>query len=132
MLFRSAELMSLGRDTVVEVLVDSGQWTALRTRPYSKVPGPDTTPDAIFVTAADTRPLCGDPSLFINEQADAYLAGIDVLSRLTDGPVFVCTNAGSTVPVSDNPQVKAEQFAGPHPSGNAGTHIHFQIGRAHV
>ena len=120
-----AELMSLGRDTVVEVLVDSGQWTALRTRPYSKVPGPDTTPDAIFVTAADTRPLCGDPSLFINEQTDAYLAGIDVLSRLTDGPVFVCTNAGSTVPVSDNPQVKAEQFAGPHPSGNAGTHIHF-------
>lgn len=123
--YPSTDLRSLERTKVIDNLVNSGQWTAFRTRPYSKVPAPDTIPDAIFVTAADTRPLCADPSLVINEQAEAYLAGIDVLSRLTEGHVFVCSNAGSALPVSDNPQVRAEQFSGPHPAGNAGTHIHF-------
>ena len=39
-----------------EQLINSGQWTALRTRPYSKVPAPDSEAAAIFVTATDTTP----------------------------------------------------------------------------
>ena len=119
-------LRQLDRSAVVDTLVDSGQWTAIRTRPYSKVPDPSgDAPDAVFVTAADSRPHAPDPALFINEQSEAYLAGIDVLSRLTEGSVYVCSSQGSELPASDNPQVVGEVFAGPHPSGNAGTHIHF-------
>ncbi len=124
--YAAAELRTLARDKVVENLVESGEWTAIRTRPYSKVPQPDSpAPGALFITASDTRPLCADPTLFINEQADAFLAGIDVLARLTEGKVYLCSNAGASLPVTDNPQVQAEQFSGPHPAGNAGTHIHF-------
>lgn len=123
--YPASELSSLDRQKVVDQLVDSGQWTALRTRPYTKVPAPDTTPEAIFVTASDTRPLCPDPALFINEKSEAYLAGIDVVSRLTEGRVYVCSNAGSSLPKSTNPAVVNEEFAGPHPAGNAGTHVHF-------
>ncbi len=124
--YPATELRTLDRDKVVENLVASGQWTALRTRPYNKVPAPDTQqPDAIFVAAADTRPHCPDPALYISEQAEAYLAGIDVLSRLTEGKVFVCSNADSQLPTSDNPQVVNESFSGPHPAGNVGTQIHF-------
>jgi Na+-transporting NADH:ubiquinone oxidoreductase subunit A len=122
--YSHGELRSLDRAAVVKNLVDSGQWTALRTRPYGKVPAPEAQAEAIFVTAMDTRPLSPDPALFINEQAEAYLAGIDVLSNLADG-VYLCSDAKSTLPASDNPKVKAEQFSGPHPAGNAGTHIHF-------
>ena len=39
--------------SVQEILVASGQWTALRTRPFSKVPAVGSTPRAIFVTAMD-------------------------------------------------------------------------------
>lgn len=124
--FDAAALKNLDRATVVENLVESGQWTAIRTRPYSRSPLPDAAaPDALFVTAADTRPLCADPALVISEQPEAFLAGIDVLSRLTQGKVYVCSNAGSELPASDNPAVVSEQFSGPHPAGNAGTHIHF-------
>ena len=123
--FPGGEIRSLNRDPVVENLIDSGLWTTIRTRPYSRVPAPDSTPDAIFVTAADTRPHCPNPALVITEQAEAYLAGIDALSRLTDGSVFVCSGAGSDLPISDNPQVIHKSFDGPHPAGNAGTHIHF-------
>ena len=35
--FASAELAKLERSKVQEILVESGQWTALRTRPFSKI-----------------------------------------------------------------------------------------------
>lgn len=119
------EISKLDRDLVVQTLVDSGQWVAIRCRPYSKVPAIDSSPHSIFVTAMDSRPLAANPQLFINEQREAFLAGIDVLSRLTQGTVYVCSEASAEFPQSNNPQVRHEQFAGPHPSGLAGTHIHF-------
>lgn len=119
------EINQLGRDKVVQVLVDSGEWTAIRSRPYSKIPRIDSSPHSIFVTAMDSRPLAADPQLFINEQGEAFLAGIDALSRLTQGTVYVCSEESADIPQSNNPQVRHEQFAGPHPSGLAGTHIHF-------
>ena len=53
-------------------LIESGLWTALRTRPYSKVPAVDAVPSSIFVTAIDTHPLAADPALVIAEQAEAF------------------------------------------------------------
>lgn len=50
-------LAELPRDTVQQQLLASGQWTALRTRPFSKTPLPGSTPAAIFVNAMDTNPL---------------------------------------------------------------------------
>ncbi len=121
----SDEIRQLPREDVEQTLVDSGQWTSLRTRPYSKVPAPGTQPHSIFVTAMDSRPLAADPQHFIKEQQEAFLAGIDVLGRLTDGAVFVCSAPDADVPQSDNTQARQELFSGPHPAGLAGTHIHF-------
>src|SRR5690606_31039582 len=56
------QIGGLERSAVVEQLVESGLWTALRTRPYSKVPAPASVPQAIFVNAMDTNPLAADPS----------------------------------------------------------------------
>ena len=123
--YPAAELSGLERDQVVENLIASGQWTAIRTRPFSKVPGPQDVPNAIFVTASDTKPLAPEPGLWINEHVDEYLAGIDVLSTLTSGTVYVCSMAEADLPAVNNEKVKQERFAGPHPAGNAGTHIHF-------
>ena len=123
--YPAAELSGLERGQVVENLIASGQWTAIRTRPFSKVPGPQDVPDAIFVTASDTKPLAPEPGLWINEHAAEYLAGIDALSTLTSGTVYVCSMAEADLPAVNNEKVKQESFAGPHPAGNAGTHIHF-------
>lgn len=123
--YDAEKLATLARDEVVKNLVDSGQWTSIRTRPFSKVPTPDSSPHSIFVTAIDSRPLAGDPSLVINEQSSAFLSGLDVLSTLTDGPVFVCAASNAELPESQNSKVRREDFLGPHPAGLAGTHIHF-------
>jgi Na+-transporting NADH:ubiquinone oxidoreductase subunit A len=109
---------------VQEILVASGQWTALRTRPFSKVPAVGSTPRAIFVTAMDTNPLAASAELIIKEQAQAFLDGLAVLTRLTDGTVHVCKGEAS-LPHSSLAQVKEAVFVGPHPAGLPGTHIHF-------
>ena len=85
-----AELPGLRRDQVVDTLVQSGLWTALRTRPYSKIPAPDAQPRSLFVTAIDTNPLCADPALVIAAARADFAAGLVVLTRLVDGPVHLC------------------------------------------
>ena len=120
--YAADKLNEVSREAVQQNLVDSGLWTALRTRPYSKAPALDTIPASIFVTAMDTNPLAADPQLVIAEKADAFKAGVQILKRLTDGQVFVCKAPGANIPTAGIETT--EEFSGPHPAGLAGTHIH--------
>ncbi len=122
--FSQGELSSMERAKVQTQLVDSGLWTALRTRPFSRVPALESTPNSIFVTAIDTNPLAADPAAVLKGQEADFQAGLEVLARLTDGKVFVCKAAGAAVPAQAGGQVVVEEFDGPHPAGLAGTHIH--------
>lgn len=115
----------LTRDEVVSLLVRSGAWTSFRTRPWSRVPSIESQPRSIFVTAIDTRPLAADPEPIIAASRDQFLAGLKLLAKLTSGKVFVCIKAGAKVPGEGVPGVQVEEFAGPHPAGLVGTHIHF-------
>ncbi len=119
------ELATLPRDVVVTQLVESGLWTAMRTRPFSKTPAPGSVPAAIFVTAMDTNPLSADPQPIILARREAFNAGLTVLTRLTDGKVHVCQSSGGKLGGHPQGQVTFNQFTGPHPAGLVGTHIHF-------
>lgn len=123
--FDVADIATLSRDTVQAQLLDSGLWTAFRTRPFSKTPVPGELPAAIFVTAIDTNPLCVDPEPVILAQRAAFDAGLTVLTRLTAGKIHVCQASGGKLGGHPQGQVTFNAFAGPHPAGLAGTHIHF-------
>jgi Na+-transporting NADH:ubiquinone oxidoreductase subunit A len=119
------DLTGLSREQVIENLVASGLWTSLRTRPYSKVPSPDTTPHSIFVTAMDTNPLAVDPQLVIPPRENEFIYGLHALRRLTDGKLYLCRRPDLITAASDLDFVTDAEFDGPHPAGLAGTHIHF-------
>ena len=121
--YKADELVRLGSEKVRANLQASGLWTALRTRPYSKVPAIDAVPSSIFVTAIDTHPLSADPAVVIAEQAEAFSQGLEVLANLAK--INLCKAAGSTVPGAGINNVDVHEFAGAHPAGLAGTHIHF-------
>ncbi|EHN8901776.1 Na(+)-translocating NADH-quinone reductase subunit A [Enterobacter hormaechei] len=123
--FDAADLATLSHDAVQTQLLESGLWTALRTRPYSKTPVPGTVPAAIFVTAIDTNPLSADPQPLILAESKAFDAGLTVLTRLTPGKVHVCQASGGKLGGHPQGQVAFNEFAGPHPAGLVGTHIHF-------
>jgi Na+-transporting NADH:ubiquinone oxidoreductase subunit A len=118
-------LGDLSKEKVQEQLVKSGLWTALRTRPYSRTPAVGTEPHSLFVTAIDTNPLAADPELIIEANKEDFVSGLTVLSKLTLGKTYVCTKEDSRVPGENVPNVSFAQFAGPHPAGLVGTHIHF-------
>ncbi len=121
--YSSDQLEGLSSEQVRENLQQSGLWTALRTRPFSKVPAVDAVPNSIFVTAIDTHPLAADPAVIIAEQADAFEAGLKVLGNLAK--VFLCKAPDASLPGESLAKVQVEAFSGPHPAGLAGTHIHF-------
>ena len=103
-------------------LLESGLWSGLRTRPFSRIPLPGSRPDAIFVTALDTNPLAADPAVIIAEKTGFFQAGLQALTRLTDGKVYLCQAGNVDLPAADG--VVTASFSGPHPAGLPGTHIH--------
>ena len=118
-------LAKLSSEEVRRNLIQSGLWTALRTRPFSKIPAVDAEPFAIFVNAMDTNPLAADPTIIIKEAAEDFKRGLLVLSRLTERKIHVCKAAGADVPSENVANIETHEFGGPHPAGLSGTHIHF-------
>lgn len=108
---------------LTERLCAAGLWTSFRTRPYSKVPDPETRPAAIYVTAMDSEPLSGDAAVIINDEAEAFAAGLAAVAKLSEGKTYLCQDADTTIPSAEG--VEAVGFSGPHPAGLAGTHMHY-------
>ncbi|WP_372367529.1 Na(+)-translocating NADH-quinone reductase subunit A [Candidatus Uabimicrobium sp. HlEnr_7] len=118
-------LKDVQRDQVKKILLKSGAWTSLRRRPFSKVADPSKTPHSIFVTAIDTNPLAPNVNVVIKDNEEDFKNGLSILSKLTDGKVFLCTGTDSSIPGKDSKDVTHQEFTGMHPAGNVGTHIHF-------
>ena len=120
------QIQNLDREAVIQQLLQSGSWPALRTRPFSRVPSPETAPHSIFVTAMDTNPLAADPQIVIAPRIKDFIAGLAVLSTLTDGAVHVCQSADADMgDYAQAEKVQSHIFGGVHPAGLPGTHIHF-------
>lgn len=120
----AGEIPNLERGRIVENLLASGLWPALRTRPFSKVPDPESSPAAIFVTAMDSGPLAPDAAVIIREAPEDFTNGVSLLARLTEGNTYICQAPGADIPSPTGGAVLQAAFEGPHPAGLVGTHIH--------
>lgn len=107
------------------LLVDSGMWTAFRTRPYGKIPPVSTSPASLFITAIETSPLAPDPQTIISISPDEYQLGLTILQKLFDRPIHYCTGAEELLAVEKLGGIEYWKFQGPHPAGLASTHIHY-------
>ena len=122
--FQVGDLSSMDGAALTELLTTSGLWTAFRTRPYGKVPAPGSTPSSIFVQAIDTNPLAACPATAMADRKDQFILGLTAITKLTEGAVHVCKAPGSEIPGDSVDGVSVTEFAGPHPAGLVGTHIH--------
>ena len=126
--YDSQQLAGLDPEAVEAQLVTSGEWTAFRTRPFSRSPDLGARPQAIFVNAMDTNPLAFDPMLLINEELTAFNDGLAVLSTLSP-KTYVCHHADAQLTkatqTATGNTTEYHTFAGKHPAGLAGTHVHF-------
>jgi Na+-transporting NADH:ubiquinone oxidoreductase subunit A len=118
----------LSAEAIKTQLIQSGQWIALRARPFGRVADPATSPAGLFITAIDTHPHAPDPEQVIAREADAFELGQTLLANLVDCPVYLCAAPGADMPQATHDRISRHDFAGPHPAGLAGTHVHFLMG----
>ena len=122
--FSGAAPNTLSGDGIRALLVESGLWTALRVRPFGRVPSPTGSAAALFITAMDTNPLAPLPEVVLADQLDDFRLGAMLVAKLLDGPTYLCVAEHSELAADAPVGVKVERFAGPHPSGTVGVHIH--------
>ena len=124
--FKTTNFVDYSREEIIDVMLKSGVWPLIRQRPFSIVARPDTSPKAIFVSAFDSNPLGPDNDFAIHGQEKEFQAGLDVLSKLTDGKVHLNVHdKKSKSNIFQNAKnVQINTFRGPHPSGNVGVQIH--------
>ncbi len=119
--YTTESILQASRDELTTHLLDSGLWPLIKQRPFNKIADPDTAPKAVFINAANTAPFQADFSVVLKGDENAFQAGINALSRLTDGKVHICTSAGVDLPSFDHAELHT--FVGKYPSGNTSVHI---------
>ncbi len=118
--FGKKSVSSLNAEQVKETLLNAGMWPFIKQRPYDIVASPAETPRDIFVTAFNSAPLAPNFDFIVKGQEADLQAGLDALSKLTNGKVYVGVKAGSSVKLNG---VEVVGFEGPHPAGNVGVQI---------
>jgi Na+-transporting NADH:ubiquinone oxidoreductase subunit A len=123
--YEPADLLKLDRQKIIETLLQANLWPLLRQRPFNKVANPADQPRAIFISGLNTAPLTADLELVLADHEESFQAGLDILSRLTEGEVHLTIRDGATCPTLVNARrVTLHRIRGPHPAGNVGIQIH--------
>jgi Na+-transporting NADH:ubiquinone oxidoreductase subunit A len=113
-------------EEIGSILLESGLWQALRSRPFGRVPTPDERPTAIMVMALDTRPDAPDPRVALEGRLADLSRGLRALIALTPGPVFLCQDRrDDLLDVGDvRDRLRLVKTDALHPWGLAGFQIH--------
>lgn len=115
------------REELVDFLSKSGVWALFNQRPYDIVAERNVVPANIFVSTFDTAPLAVDNNLVVAGKEGAFQKGLDVLTKLTSGKVYLGVDGRGEKPsaaFTDAQGVEINYFAGQHPAGNVGVQIH--------
>ncbi|NQU85479.1 MAG: Na(+)-translocating NADH-quinone reductase subunit A, partial [Mariniphaga sp.] len=120
--FKKADPLSLSEEEIKEQLLKSGLWPFLKRRPYGVIAKPSEKPKDIFISMFDTAPLAPDYDFILKGQESTFQTGLNALSKLTDGKIYLGVNGTSNATSYKNVEVNA--FSGPHPAGNVGIQIH--------
>ena len=126
--YSSEAARELPSEAIKHQLIQSGQWTALKARPFGRVADPATTPAGLFITAIDTHPHAPDPEQLIALEAEAFEVGQVLLANMVACPVYLCAAPDAQMPQAAHERLSRHDFSGPHPAGLAGTHVHFLMG----
>lgn len=120
---KHADVSSISREAAIDQMKAGGVWPQIIQRPYGIVASPQDTPKSIFISAFDTHPLAPDMNVILEADAKYYEAGVEILSKLTDGKVHINAN-DETAAFLKSSKAQVNTVNGPHPAGNVGVQIH--------
>ena len=120
--YTKEEISNLSGEQVLENILNVNLFTFFRQRPFNVIPNHKIPPRDIFISGLNTSPLSVDVEVVMASQLEDFQYGIDAISKLTKGNVFLTTKRNSILSSIEN--VKLNSISGPHPAGNVGIQIH--------
>ena len=123
--FETTEVFSAGKEQIIDLLLKSGLWVAIKQRPYGIIANPADKPRAIYISGFDSAPLAPDMDFALKGEIENIQQGISILSRLTSGGVHLSLNADNhaSSPFHRLEKIIQHTFEGAHPAGNVGVQI---------
>jgi Na+-transporting NADH:ubiquinone oxidoreductase subunit A len=92
-------------------------------RPYIVPVDFKDTPVNIYISAINTAPMGADFELILDGREKDFQIGIDALTKLTSGKVFLGIDAKTSGFLKEVKNVEHILVSGPHPAGNVGVQI---------
>jgi Na+-transporting NADH:ubiquinone oxidoreductase subunit A len=124
--YSASQINGLSREAIVDALTESGTFVNFIQRPYAILADPADTPKNIFISGFDSSPLAPAYDFIFQGQEQYFLAGLQILTKLTPGKVHLGIRGDAEVPpvFAQVKGIEVNKFSGPHPAGNVGVQIH--------
>ena len=120
--YTKEEISKLSGEQVLDNILEANLFTFFRQRPFNIIPNHKVPPRDIFISGLNTSPLSVDIEVVLASQLEDFQYGVDAISKLTKGNVFLTTKRNSILSSIKN--VILNTISGPHPAGNVGIQIH--------
>jgi len=122
--FKKDKPENLSKEEIIDSLLKSGCWPFIRQRPFNIIPKSEITPRDIFITSFNSAPLTADLNFIVKDDFSAFQTGVNALTKLTEGKVYLGIKAGEiSNQFTNTANVEKYEFSGPHPAGNTGVQI---------
>ncbi len=124
--FSILDLHTANRESIIKLMLDSGVWPYLHSRPFNIIANPNLTPRDIFISGFDTAPLGPDVDFCLRGLEKEFQYGINALRKLTKGKVHLSIDISypAAKAITEAKGIELHHFSGPHPTGNVGVQIH--------
>lgn len=118
------DLSSSDRGAAADHFAKTGVGALITSRPYGVVASMHEEPRDIFVNGVQSGPLAGDLAYQLEGKEAEVAAGLEALSLMTTGKVYVSRDGdASNIAALNHDKVTAITFTGKHPKGLVGTQI---------
>ena len=120
-------LLTTPREKILDEVLSAGLFPFFVERPFAVLADPEKTPRDIFVSAFNTAPLSPEINVILEGNEAAFQAGLNALTRLTEGKVNLGIDASRSdlsSALTSAANVEVHKFTGAHPAGNVGVQAH--------
>ena len=121
--FGAADPAKLDSQQVIGKLLEAGLFGYINQLPYAVTAAPDICPKAIFVSAFRDMPLAADFSFELEDNQEAFKAGISALSQISHTYIGVNKQQSEQFDSDFGKNVTVNVFDGPCPAGNVGVQV---------
>lgn len=112
------------RETLLARMKEGGIFSHIYGRPFNRLVDPEKPPRSIFIKALESAPFVPPSEMQVEHYEKEFQIGLDALSKLTDGPIYLVYREGSHCKAfTQAKNVRQQPASGPHPVANFSLHI---------